>query len=48
MIPKKKSNDDVELGLGKAGLASMETLDDSLKESGYNRIRIDICMVNEI
>ncbi|KAH8368827.1 hypothetical protein KR200_003994 [Drosophila serrata] len=32
MIPKKKSNDDVELGLGKAGLASMETLDDSLKD----------------
>lgn len=32
MIPKKKSEDDVELGLGKAGLASMETLDDSLKD----------------
>ncbi|XP_068150009.1 neurotactin [Drosophila tropicalis] len=35
MIPKKKSPDDVELGLGggnKAGLASMETLDDSLKD----------------
>lgn len=32
MIPKKKSGDDVELGLGKAGLASMETLDDSLKD----------------
>ncbi|KAH8259681.1 hypothetical protein KR026_008731 [Drosophila bipectinata] len=32
MIPKKKNNDDVELGLGKAGLASMETLDDSLKD----------------
>ncbi|TDG52782.1 hypothetical protein AWZ03_001015 [Drosophila navojoa] len=32
MIPKKRSGDDVELGLGKAGLASMETLDDSLKD----------------
>ncbi|KAH8302828.1 hypothetical protein KR044_011043 [Drosophila immigrans] len=32
MLPKKKSGDDVELGLGKAGLASMETLDDSLKD----------------
>ncbi|XP_037934475.1 neurotactin [Teleopsis dalmanni] len=32
MIPKKKSDEDVELGLGKAGLASMETLDDSLKD----------------
>ncbi|KAL7734027.1 hypothetical protein ACLKA6_011713 [Drosophila palustris] len=32
MMPKKKSGDDVELGLGKAGLASMETLDDSLKD----------------
>lgn len=32
MIPKKKNGDDVELGLGKAGLASMETLDDSLKD----------------
>ncbi|XP_065362501.1 neurotactin [Calliphora vicina] len=32
MVPKKKSDDDVELGMGKAGLASMETLDDSLKD----------------
>lgn len=35
MIPKKKTDDDVELGNGpgtKAGLASMETLDDSLKD----------------
>lgn len=32
MMPKKKAGDDVELGLGKAGLASMETLDDSLKD----------------
>lgn len=32
MIPKKKTENDVELGLGKAGLASMETLDDSLKD----------------
>lgn len=32
MIPKKRGGDDVELGLGKAGLASMETLDDSLKD----------------
>ena len=32
MIPKKKTDDDVELGIGKAGLASMETLDDSLKD----------------
>ena len=33
MIPKRKSNQDVEMGLGgKAGLASMETLDDSLKD----------------
>ncbi|XP_034655236.1 neurotactin [Drosophila subobscura] len=34
MIPKQRKNgDDVEMGLGgKAGLASMETLDDSLKD----------------
>ena len=32
MVPKKKSDDDVELGMCKAGLASMETLDDSLKD----------------
>ncbi|CAD7003288.1 unnamed protein product [Ceratitis capitata] len=32
MIPRKKTDDDVELGMGKAGLASMETLDDSLKD----------------
>ncbi|XP_054733582.1 neurotactin [Anastrepha obliqua] len=32
MIPRKKIDDDVELGMGKAGLASMETLDDSLKD----------------
>ncbi|EDV96394.1 neurotactin [Drosophila grimshawi] len=32
MMPRKKAGDDVELGLGKAGLASMETLDDSLKD----------------
>lgn len=33
MVPKKKSDEDVELGMGnKAGLASMETLDDSLKD----------------
>lgn len=32
IVPKKKSDDDVELGMGKAGLASMETLDDSLKD----------------
>lgn len=32
MMPKRKSNQDVEMGLGKAGLASMETLDDSLKD----------------
>ncbi|KAL9903350.1 neurotactin isoform 1-T9 [Glossina fuscipes fuscipes] len=32
MIPKKSPDDDVELGMGKAGLASMETLDDSLKD----------------
>lgn len=32
MVPKKRSEDDVELGMGKAGLASMETLDDSLKD----------------
>lgn len=35
MIPRKKTEDDVELGSGpgtKAGLASMETLDDSLKD----------------
>ncbi|XP_055383502.1 neurotactin [Condylostylus longicornis] len=36
MIPKKKTEDDVEMGTGpgtKAGLASMETLDDSLKDA---------------
>ena len=32
MIPKKRDGDVVEMGLGKAGLASMETLDDSLKD----------------
>lgn len=32
MIPRKRTDDDVELGMGKAGLASMETLDDSLKD----------------
>ncbi|XP_017480541.1 PREDICTED: neurotactin [Rhagoletis zephyria] len=32
MIPRKKTDDDVELGMSKAGLASMETLDDSLKD----------------
>ncbi|XP_064539918.1 neurotactin [Drosophila montana] len=32
IMPKKRGGDDVEMGLGKAGLASMETLDDSLKD----------------
>ncbi|XP_067646001.1 neurotactin [Eurosta solidaginis] len=32
MIPRRKTDDDVELGMGKAGLASMETLDDSMKD----------------
>lgn len=35
IIPRRKTEEDVELGTGpgtKAGLASMETLDDSLKD----------------